>query len=304
MIAVALVVSLAVGAVALDQRSDAVAQRRVAVGRELAAASVLNLDDDPERSILLALEAVKTTRGDDGSALAEAEDALRRALAASRVLTTVPRVGGRLDWSPTADVFVTEGVEESGMVDIRNASTGESVRTFRGDDIDINEVRFSNDGSMLAVTGDDSTASILDSGTGEELATVVGEGGSWNPSFSADGSLVATMWLAESTVRVNDTDTGAIVAEFPDLAARIVELSPDGQQLVVASTWQTEPAPDGRTIDVPPAVTIIAIDTGDEIMTFEGLDEEVIEVAWSPSGDRIATGGSDGTVRVWDAATG
>ena len=105
------------------------------------------------------------------------------------MLTTVPGVGGRLDWSPTADVFVTEGVEESGMVDIRNASTGESVRTFRGDDIDINEVRFSNDGSMRAVTADDSTASILDSGTGEELAAVVWDAGPRNPSVSPASGL-------------------------------------------------------------------------------------------------------------------
>ena len=254
--------------------------------------------------MLLALEAVDKTRRDDGSALPEAEDALHRALAASRVLTTVPGVGGRVDWSPTADLFVTEGVEESGMVDIRDPSTGESVRSFRGDDVDINEVRFSNDGTMLAVAGDDGTASILDSATGEELATIAGDGTTWHPSFSADGTRVATLWLRESLIRVNDTDTGANVAEFPDLAAEIAELSPDGQQLVVGSGWRTEMADDGSVIEVPPAVSIIDVDTGDRIMTLGDSDLDAIEVVWSPSGDRIATGSSDGALRVWDTATG
>ncbi len=303
-IAAALVVSLVVGALAVNQRSTAVAQRRVAVGRELAAASVLNLDDDPERSILLAVEAVEATRRNDGSALPEAKDALHEAVAASRVLVTVPGVGGRLDWSPTDDVFVTEGPEDTGMVDIRNASTGASVRSFRGDDVDINDVSFSADGTMLAVTGDDGSPTVWDSETGEELLTVSGEGPAWYPSLSADGTRVANFWTEEAIIRVNDTTTGALVAEFPDTVASIVELSPDGQQLVVATPWQTEVGPTGQDIDVPPAVKIIDVASGDTVVTFADNEETVGAAAWSPSGDRVATGGHDGTVQVWDAATG
>jgi WD40 repeat protein len=288
-IAAALVVALVVGALAVSQRSNAVAQRRVAVGRELAAASITSLDDDPERSILLALEAVDKTRsGDDGSALPEAEDALRRAVAASRVLVTVPGVGGRLDWSPTDDVFVTEGIEESGIVDIRDASTGESVRTFRGDDVDINDVRFNADGSKLVVTGDDGTAGVWDPETGEELVTIVGEGPAWYPAFSADSRLVATYWLKEDIIRVNDTTSGDVVAELPGGGTGDVDLSPDGNQLAVTNG-------DGAAI--------VDVATGETGM-LEGAEGNIGQVAWSPSGDRIATGAFDGDVRVWDAATG
>ena len=46
---------------------------------------------DPERSILLALQAVKTTREADGTVLPEAEEALHRAVQANRTLVTVTR---------------------------------------------------------------------------------------------------------------------------------------------------------------------------------------------------------------------
>ena len=64
-IAIALVVALVGGfslELALDQRRDAERERSVATARELAAASVASLGDDPELSMLLALAAVDETR--------------------------------------------------------------------------------------------------------------------------------------------------------------------------------------------------------------------------------------------------
>ena len=123
-IGIALVVALVGGFLAVDQRREAQQERRAATARELATASEASLDDDPERSILLALAAVDETRSSDGSVLPEAESALHRAVTASRKLLTVPGVGGSLDWSPAGDIFVTEGPERSGLIDIRDARDG------------------------------------------------------------------------------------------------------------------------------------------------------------------------------------
>jgi hypothetical protein len=74
LVAVLAAAALVAGALtifAFDQRSDADRERRVAVARELAAAAVANLDEDAERSVLLALEAVEHTRDADGSVLPE-----------------------------------------------------------------------------------------------------------------------------------------------------------------------------------------------------------------------------------------
>ena len=123
----ALVVVLGVGALlagtlslyALGQGDRAEREARNARSRELASAALANLDVDAERSVLLALEAIKVTRSVDGTVLREAQEALHRAVVASRVVMTVPGGGGEVDWAKTPDgrsLFVTEGPEESGLV--------------------------------------------------------------------------------------------------------------------------------------------------------------------------------------------
>ena len=101
--------------------------------------AVANLELDPELSVLLASEAVETTRSSDGTVLPEGEEALHSAVVASRLELEVPGLGGLLAWS-SRGVFVTEGPENSGMIDIRDAETGESVLAFEAHDGDINDV--------------------------------------------------------------------------------------------------------------------------------------------------------------------
>jgi WD40 repeat protein/DNA-binding SARP family transcriptional activator len=288
-----LVVALIGGFLALDQRRDAQRQRRTATARELAAASVANLGDDPERSILLALAAIDETRARDGTVLPEAEEALHRAVTASRVVVSVPGVGGLVDWSPGGDLFVTEGPEESGLIDLRDAGTGESVRSFHGHDPDVNDVGFSSDGAMLATSGDDGAVRIWDPTTGEELSRVTGtDGPVWSPTFSDDGSRVLAIWRPSwpHVVRIADVATGEVVNEFELPRGGGADLSPDGSRVVL----------DLRVLDVG---------TGEEIVVLEGDDDWADPYAFSPDGKWIvapvvAADGGVSQVRIWDATTG
>jgi WD40 repeat protein len=94
-VGVALAVSVALGVLALLQRNDARNQAAIARSRELALSSTSQLSVDPERSLLLATEAVKARP------TAEADNALRRAIFASRVRAQVPvetqRIGGLIN---------------------------------------------------------------------------------------------------------------------------------------------------------------------------------------------------------------
>jgi WD40 repeat protein/beta-lactamase regulating signal transducer with metallopeptidase domain len=110
-----------------------------------------------------------------------------------------------------------------------------------------------------------------------------------------------------------------------------VALSPDGRRMAIvnfgglrmldASTlgprwavdlpgWWGRPvafSSDGKLVAVPEqnTVAIFEATTGRRLHHDESTPVgRVGAVAWSPSGDRIVTGHSDGYVRVWDAATG
>src|SRR6185503_3015728 len=88
--------------------------RLLATSRELAAASVSNLDIDPERSILLALKAVNTHY------TIEAEDALHRAIQASRVQLVLqahePGFPAGVAFSPDGKHIVTASANEIAKV--------------------------------------------------------------------------------------------------------------------------------------------------------------------------------------------
>ena len=264
--------------------------------------------------------------------LPEAEEALHRAVIASRIVLTEEDLGGTLDWSPEG-VFVTEGPENTGMIDLRDATTGESVRSWIGhENSDVNDVQFSNDGSMLATAGDDGFLKIWDPDTGEEIASVRGTTSAWGQSFDADGRLVAAAWPEEGVVRVAEAATGKIVRTFDGLDTYVVDtaLSPDGSRLAIASAGADFASVfDVRTgdflFDAPAAHQLRvrrlvepgrAMDRHGARPTHPcasgtrrparsrsgcvGHTGVVNTVDWSPDSRRIVSGGSDGTARVWE----
>ncbi len=81
---IVLVSAIVAGSLAVSASARAERETRAATARELSAAALANLDVDPELSMLLALEAIDQTRSPDGIVLPEAEEALHRAVGASR----------------------------------------------------------------------------------------------------------------------------------------------------------------------------------------------------------------------------
>ncbi len=74
-------------------------------------------------------------------------------------------------------------------------------------------------------------------------------------------------------------------------------MSPDGKLLA---------APEGGLDDHgrPCRVMVWDARTGQEVFALKGHDGGVLTAVFSPDGGRLATAGNDGTLRVWDMATG
>ena len=129
--------------------------RRIATARELAAASLNNLNVDPERSILLALQSLSTTQSVDGTVLPESLEALHRAIVTSQVRMNF--IGHdtwvlSTDYSPDGSQLASIGYD--GTVIVWDVTTGKELLRLPGtsepnDFVSTKRIIYSPDGKLL-----------------------------------------------------------------------------------------------------------------------------------------------------------
>ena len=309
---------------AFDQRGDARAeavraeeQARIATARELAAAVTATVEDDPELALLLALEAVEATRAADGTALREAEEALRTAVHASRVVRSVPGVSA-VALAPDGSRVASAG--RDGSVTIRGTASGEQLLVLPEQSDGIRGVVFGPDGSRILTFGEDGTVRIWDAGTGEQTRAFAAEGGA---GLSPDAKLLAVKSGATTTVHV--VETGRVLARIQvrgePLAlsgdGSLLALGGDGVRVVTISGGQEVLRAEGDAYDAAfsPDSSLFAavgidladvwrLDTGERAYVVGEMHPITTSVDFSRDGGRIATAAHDGAARVWDAKTG
>jgi WD40 repeat protein len=200
---------------ALILRGRARDDARVATARQLAASAEANLNVDPERSILLGIEAAKTTQRHDGTILPEAQQALHDGLTASRVLARSAGVGRRsgighvVALAPDAATFVAADLDHE-TVSIRDAHTGKRLATLPGHSAEVLAVGYSSDGRFIAA-GDADGATRLWNATTRKLVRALrpNRAAVFATVFSADGRRLATV-SGDRALRVWDARSGRL----------------------------------------------------------------------------------------------
>jgi WD40 repeat protein len=167
--------------------------------------------------------------------------------------------------------------------------------TLRGHKEAVTRVEFSPDGTRLATTGVDHALLLWDATSGKRLLTLKGRfcGLYTTLSFSPDGKHLAAP-AASPSLNVWDTASGrphfALTGheDFSLLAA----FSPTGRHLATAD-W-ANPRWNG-------VVQLRDARTGAGVATLRAT--RVSSLAYSHDGRRLATGGEDGAVTVWETAS-
>ena len=296
-LAVVLLLAAAAAVFAMWQQQQAQQQARLAISRELAAAAINNLEADPERSVLLALQGLSEAY------TLEAENALHQSIPELHLLMTLT---GHAEM-PESVAVSPDGTHlasasDDGTVKVWDATTGQELLSFstQHTGISIFGLAYSPDGARIATASDDQTAKVWDAASGQQLLVIDHGAPLGGLAFSPDGKHLATAG-ADAMVRVWDSANGqqVLVLAGHGEATRAGSVHPGG---VIAVLF----TPDGKrlvTAGADGTARLWDAETGQSLQVMAGHTNEVY-IALSPDGQRLVTAGYDGFVKLWDISSG
>jgi WD40 repeat protein len=215
-------------------------------------------------------------------------------------------------------------------VRIWDVGTGRQLLALSGHTEAVMAVAFSPDGSSLVSGSDDRTLMVWATGLDRSLESPRALAPEW-PCFAGERKGVVAVIRDEddSLEFKEDSTSGDTASSFFDVLRNRLALSPDGSALasVERPIFEVRDVPTGRVVisvpnrdshDVlafsPDGSKVVSdvggslmgwdVRTGQELPSFGSHKGDVTAVAFSPDCTHVASGGSDGAVKVWCFDTG
>jgi WD40 repeat protein/serine/threonine protein kinase len=208
-------------------------------------------------------------------------------------------------FAPRARQLAARAAEDPRLVKTWDVTTGAVLVTFRGHQVPVSLVRFSDDGRRLATCGCDTASperpnelKVWDAATGEPLMTREGRGQVFSAAFSPDGRLLVLGGQAGG-IAVLDWETQQTISRTPGHAGNVtaVAFSASGRRLASAGVedrtikiWDVDEEKQSGSASPRLVHTLAAPDL-------------VCDLAFSPDGRRLVCANRD-LVKMWDARTG
>ena len=245
-----------------------------------------------------------------------------------------------MTWTPSGELVVSRKQDEVWAYDVVNRQTGEVKRSIADEQRSsrVNSLTVDTAGTRLATCNANGNVSVWNLISGELIKSIKANenetlGVAWNP----DGSLLAS--TGDDGFKVWDVEGGNMVTHHIIDDRRLpldgfsASFSPDGRTLVGikhqdiyswdTTTWEGiltiqsrdagnaspnlvswNPSGDRFASCTGQLVDIWDARTGRNLLHIRAHSTDARAIAWSPDGQRIATGGDGRLIRIWNAHTG
>jgi WD40 repeat protein len=260
-----------------------------------------NLNRDPELSILLASYAVDRTRRENSQLAMDAQEVLSRAILANPLLEVLPTASGfvyGVDWNRSGKTIAIGDYD--GNVRIVDVNSGKLIESFPGQAV--HQLHWAPRGDVLAVATANRTLRWIRPATKQDLVYDSGERtitvGRSDLSWCRDGMHVAgafgtrvVLWGPPGTEPKIWNPGSSIVSA--------VDVTPDCKTVAIAdgyniALWNPETNETKRFVAHLPRVYNRTTNETDGTVCLR----------WDPSGQLLASAGSDGLAAIWSLGSG